>query len=896
VKKHRGLSSIIGSVFLFAVLIGALSYVAYTMNVLGNFSESLLTEEKRQKEKQGEQFEISSLSSSGSKIDGVVKNTGDVPVDIKTVWIEETGKPDSVKKLIVNKTIAPGDKINLINSINFNLNSTKGYTLKMISGRGQIQTSYLNSVSSVPLFMNVNIIPNTVSTGFPATILFTVVNNMSNNNILYNVTPKISVSSTTGLASYSQLSGPSPKLQPILKPGDVATFEYIYTISGEEGQFVNFGLSLQNGYLINANKYQSVNATAEIKDVEIAISAGSSITSLGLETVENQLADILLLHTDTFGIPSSMTGTQLQNRDPDTAGTTFNTYSNNPRIFIGANMTSQLIAYPGVWNASLQYYSNATSVNISPPSFAYFFECDDCPSADQTAESIGNIDAVEVGKGHLKKGGTDTKNRVGFPTWRDPTNPSYGDGPDKDGYYNFAGTGNWLQDDWKVENGGLGNIGSPPDTDAVWIRVTSSTIANYMPVIRFGDADDSKNPADIYEISIGSASGTAADKGKIRFKLDDTVVSPGTGSATCMDSTHLLYQAPYLGKWQHIVAVRESNGQCNLYLNGSLVAGPTGTASNSMDGIKKVGIGTIDFADSDSLNTLKADVATWMHWNNKALTAAQAKELFYTNYGKNGTRVHLTINKTDTNGGNNVNLLDIPNYSLPFYDPAKKSTGGVSYFALYSDANSAAINKFSRSNVTGTLASQTTFSVGDRLVLGIKTDSTTQNLPIYIKVDDIDFTGTTLDNSNSFLQSSTTSVVWPGFLSFATNAQVTLNVFNNGPDGLWFTFAGTRMVLTTIDGVKSYGAMPTKINNNLASPNNYYNTLDSDTDGPYIADQGTASIDFSELHNPPSLNPITPSTLVPAGDYLASIYLSGYDEKGTAFLRTVDLGLVNIHN
>ena len=61
-SSHRGLSAVVGTVFLVAVVIGALSYVSYSMDVLGNFSESLIAEESRQKDKQGEAFEISSIA------------------------------------------------------------------------------------------------------------------------------------------------------------------------------------------------------------------------------------------------------------------------------------------------------------------------------------------------------------------------------------------------------------------------------------------------------------------------------------------------------------------------------------------------------------------------------------------------------------------------------------------------------------------------------------------------------------------------------------------------------------------------------------------------------------------------------------------------------------------
>ena len=72
--------------------------------------------------------------------------------------------------------------------------------------------------------------------------------------------------------------------------------------------------------------------------------------------------------------------------------------------------------------------------------------------------------------------------------------------------------------------------------------------------------------------------------------------------------------------------------------------------------------------------------------------------------------------------------------------------------------------------------------------------------------------------------------------------------------------------------------------------------LDEDTDGPYVPDQGEITITFRELHNPPTLGtpPPGPGTLVEAGDYNAAVFLSGFNESGGAFLKTVDLGLVHI--
>ena len=85
-KTHRGLSAIVGTVFLVAVMVSALSYVSYSLDLMGNFSESLIAEESRQNDKQSEAFEISSIDvTATNKLDGVIKNTGEIPIKINHV-------------------------------------------------------------------------------------------------------------------------------------------------------------------------------------------------------------------------------------------------------------------------------------------------------------------------------------------------------------------------------------------------------------------------------------------------------------------------------------------------------------------------------------------------------------------------------------------------------------------------------------------------------------------------------------------------------------------------------------------------------------------------------------------------------------------------------------------
>lgn len=903
-KSHRGLSAVIGTVFLIAIVIGALSYVSYSLDILGNFSEQLVAEESRQRNIQNEEFDITSIDvTSLNKLNATIKNTGEIPLKITTLWVDELGVDDVVQKITIDKTIAPGRTFDFTHeNIDIDIDPTKGYNLKMISSRGQTQSLYINSGSVEPLSMVVHVLPKKVSTGFPASLLFVVANNMSNNNNLYNLTPNIEVSSANGLASFASLSSVIPSSYPVLKPGDVATFEYVYTVSGVEGQFIDFGISLQNGYSLpsDPSHIQSVNATVEVKDVELAIQSGSSLTSLGLETTSSNDADILLLHEETWGTPIGMGARQMENTNPDVGGNTYNTVDDIPMIFISSNMTQEVIVQQGKWNATLQYYSDITSPDVPTPSFAFFFECDDCSDDDLTAESVGNISSDKADAGNLKKDGK-SGGGDNFPVWRDPTNQLYGDGPDGDGYYHFDGDDPFFKTDWDItkEGTGFSDVDTPPDSDAVWVRLPSATIDSYMPLIRFGSTDEKKDDEnDRYEISIGTPDGN--NIGKVAYEYETGQDEPVDDGVTKCLSTIALHQSPYLGKWQHIVGVRESTGACTLYINGSNVdtnVGTTGlgqvdvydTKKKEHDPIKTAGIGSIKFKDEDADNTLYADVSSWMHWNDHALTSDEVEELYYTNYGDNGSRVQVIVNRTDSSGAfppleTIFNFVD----TMPFHDPAVNSIGGINYDFLSDDDD---LEKYSQNNFTAISSGNNTISIDERVAAAINVTDTNQNLPIFYRIDDIAYSGDSLVETGSFLQSPETSAPWPTFLSFCTTAEVSLIVFNEGPEGIWFTFPGTRLVLTTNDSLTSYGAMPLYLVYD-GQPNF---SIDHNTDGPYVPNQATIEVKFRALHNPPSI-PVGGNDAVVAGDYNAAVFLSGFDEGGRAFLKTVDLGLVHIIN
>jgi len=347
-KSHRGLSSVVGAVFLIAIVIGGLSYISNSMETMGNFSESLIIEESRLKNKHNEAFEITSIDiTPANKLDGVIKNTGQIPVKLTTLWIDEQGVNDVVQKFTLDTAIAPGNTVDIIDMADYTMDPTKGYNMKVITSRGGVNSFYVNSASQESLVIQLMAIPETITSEFATTLLMTVVNNMSNNNALVNLTPN-TMSCGSGC---SLVSGPTPASYDSLDKGEVAIFQWAYKLTGDEDDTFSFTGSVQNGVPGNSDS-----ETVTIKVVELAALSGESVTSLGLGNKGFAL-DVILMHTENWGIPSGA-DYQLSLQMPDSNAATVTFDTGVSKQFFLANATGVDVNFPaGNWVASLRYNS-----------------------------------------------------------------------------------------------------------------------------------------------------------------------------------------------------------------------------------------------------------------------------------------------------------------------------------------------------------------------------------------------------------------------------------------------------------------------------------------------------------------------------------------------------------
>ena len=871
-KSHRGISAVVGSVFLVAVLIGAMSYVTYSLDLLGNFSESLIVEESRQKDKQSEAFEISSIDVTiDSKLDGVVKNTGEIPVKLTTLWIDEQGVNDVVQKFTLDTQIAPGRTVNLSSLVDFTMDSAKGYNMKIVSSRGGVNSFYVNSLANENIYMTLTPSSSVIPSTFSTVLVFTVVNNMSNGNYLYNLTPVMNdtkqslIVGSAGLST-DRLDGPTPLTYDSLGPGEVAVFTYEYELTSD----TDLDTQLFNVTLANANPGNEALTQVHVKAVPLATESGSSLTSQGLDDESNALTDVLFFHSLNTLTPNNeypMDGTS-----PNSAGLT-ESPNGNTLEFISANVTVATTLPIGVFNASLNYFSSPVPLGFPMPNFAFMMDCKDCGKNERTTDMIGLVDD--------RKG---LKEKDQKPSWF-----STG-GPDGDAYFNFDSSGGaeeWFEDDWGVEKDGSESDNSEPlafpDTDALWVRIPA-TSETYQPIIRFGDFDDGgvgDPKQDRLEISI-------VNGGQIEYSFD---TKKGSISSPVEDVTCTSVNFYDDNQWHHIVAVRDGIHACKLYIDNILVdSDDNGAQSDSTIDVKWLSVGA---AGKDSNQDLIADVASWIHWNDDALSLPQVEELYYTNYGNNGTRLYMTIERTDQYGIQIEDIIPEQKIELPFFDPSVNNPNTDTKPWVDLQSGNTTDLKYSQANMTWASSQIISFDVGDRikLILDWKNNDE-QNLPINIMFDDN--SGWTMPAGPSYLQTPTPTPRWPTFLAFETDSEIVYSTFNEGPEGIWFTFSGTRLVMTSADKLTSFGAMPHWVNKTTPlNPNNALMTPDQDS--LYIPNGFYAEFIFYKLQSPASIDPNPCQTCkAVAGDYSAAIYLSGYDEKGETFLRTISLGQVHL--
>ena len=254
-RSRKGLSTVVGMVFALIALAISVGYITYSMNILDQYNQVVIAKSQQTIDNGKENFQLYTSTIKNNKFNVTVINTGNLPINITRMWVQNYSVSDSVNYYTINTLVSPGaTMINIGQNIPLTVNPASNgyYNIKLITTRGNSLQFNMGSPGVKPLFMQLMFFPNKSSvTGLNVTLLYLVTNNSTSNNLLTNIQPQLSSPTCTGTGSLTSLVGPVPAQYPALPSGGTAIFKWNYVFGGSAGNKCYITASLKNGIASN---------------------------------------------------------------------------------------------------------------------------------------------------------------------------------------------------------------------------------------------------------------------------------------------------------------------------------------------------------------------------------------------------------------------------------------------------------------------------------------------------------------------------------------------------------------------------------------------------------------------------------------------------------------------
>ena len=253
-KSRRALSTVVGAVFAIIALTSTVTYVSYSMGILDNYNQSVLTKNQQLSDVNKEKFQISSVTIPNNKLNITVVNTGGVPINFTKIWIQNTtssATTDWVRSYVpTHNFVVPGGVLTNIGQ-SVNVISANSYNVKLVTSRGNTQQFNINSVGAQPLNIQLLAFPTTVPSGFKSELVMMLINNST--STLVNVSPNNPTLTINNVANDNPtcvLGGLTPTQYSTIAPGTTAIFTWDITVTGTGGDSctASFTTPLKGGH------------------------------------------------------------------------------------------------------------------------------------------------------------------------------------------------------------------------------------------------------------------------------------------------------------------------------------------------------------------------------------------------------------------------------------------------------------------------------------------------------------------------------------------------------------------------------------------------------------------------------------------------------------------------
>jgi archaellum component FlaF (FlaF/FlaG flagellin family) len=193
-SRRRGLSSVVGAVFLIIVMVVALNAMVLTMREQERVSMAVTGDADTTAGRLNERIEISNIRvESTGKMNMTVSNAGGQAAVLKALYVvDETASPKQQYRYDLNSVVDGSKPLkNVGQDLPFTASPTSSYSVRVITASGNTASATFTPPSALGLPMALYVIPPTVMPGEDVTLLYAVTNNSTDGYLASDVVPQV---------------------------------------------------------------------------------------------------------------------------------------------------------------------------------------------------------------------------------------------------------------------------------------------------------------------------------------------------------------------------------------------------------------------------------------------------------------------------------------------------------------------------------------------------------------------------------------------------------------------------------------------------------------------------------------------------------------------------------
>ncbi|MGH9921267.1 MAG: hypothetical protein ACRD38_00795 [Nitrososphaerales archaeon] len=256
-REKKGVSTILATVFMIAVIIVGLSAITSGLSFQNNLGQVVTQRNAEESEQGRERIELRDVGIDSAKFNMTVVNAGSLPVKLVRMWVTNTSATTGWhKNYTLNDVINPGGSLpKLGTGLSLTALTDKSYDLNVVTERGTTASFKIMSPKDNALKMSLYITPRSIPKDQNVSILFGVANNLTDGSLVQSITPQISWTRTVDVGSIQStatlVEGPLPAMERSLTFAETAFFKWVYRISGDAGDKIRFDATVVNAKLGN---------------------------------------------------------------------------------------------------------------------------------------------------------------------------------------------------------------------------------------------------------------------------------------------------------------------------------------------------------------------------------------------------------------------------------------------------------------------------------------------------------------------------------------------------------------------------------------------------------------------------------------------------------------------